>query len=182
MKGFQSLRSAAHKHEGTPLGSVCGRKHANTHTHTRHSALVLPGFALVVSHSRRHKCEFVPRSRASRDVCRATTCWGCPAAVVMAINQTDKRESCRCRTKIQSIICFSASGRQRKWFILLRQRTPVAGMDAHTHRHTHTSTYTQERWGSAVIHLSLIPTCQPAPPTVSAPRKVTAFQWLTKAL
>ena len=49
----------------------------------------------------------------------------------------------------------------------------------HTHSHAHM--YTRAP-GSAVIHLSLIPTCQPAPPTVSAPQKVTAFQWLTKAL
>lgn len=52
-----------------------------------------------------------------------------------------------------------------------------------TLKHTHILARTYTRvLRSAVIHLSLIPTCQPAPPTVSAPRKVTAFQWLTKAL
>ena len=45
----------------------------------------------------------------------------------------------------------------------------------HTRVDTLSNTHTRAP-RSAVIHLSLIPTCQPAPPTVSAPRKVTAFQ------
>lgn len=72
---------------------------------------------------------------------------------------------------------------QRRWFILLRQRTSVTRVWTHLHTHTLARTHAYTRAPrSAVIHLSLIPTCQPAPPTVSAPRKVTAFQWLTKAL
>ena len=51
--------------------------------------------------------------------------------------------------------------------------THVDTLLTHAHTHTHTRTGAPR---SAVIHLSLIPTCQPAPPTVSAPRKVTAFQ------
>ena len=35
------------------------------------------------------------------------------------------------------------SGRQRRWFILLRQRTAVTHMRTHTHTHTHA----QEHWG-----------------------------------
>lgn len=85
----------------------------NTHTHTyrvclpRRSALVLPGYALVVSRSQTYKCKYVPRSRVSRDV--GYNRQKLSAAVVMSIKRTLRRGSGGCKTKIRSFICYRAT-------------------------------------------------------------------------
>lgn len=98
--------------------SFSAQTHTRTHALSLHSTLVLPELSLVFSHGRRHKHECVPRSRVPGDVRRATTGWDCPAAVVTAINRTDQQESCRCRTKIRSIIGYSAFSMALFFFFL----------------------------------------------------------------
>ena len=122
-------------------------------------------------HSRRHKCE----SWVSEDVWRATTCRDRPAAVAIAISQTDKWESCRCRTKIQTIVCHRAfsflfsfccntsitstlphradkeSG-SSSW-----DKRPWSQAWTHTHTHTHTPTYT--RAPRVSCHTAIINSC-----------------------